>query len=107
MKSLTSNRMRVLRSVTIAHPGISIGIGLLLAMAALIAASLLVAPPIALSAERYTVAGSQVTIYDLAGELEVEPYLGSDVIVEVSREGRDAAKLRVESGPAGVRNTPR
>jgi lia operon protein LiaG len=57
--------------------------------------------------ERYTVSGDSVAIYNLAGGLKVEAGSGSDVTVEVTRGGRDAARLRVESGPIRGRQTLR
>jgi hypothetical protein len=80
---------------------------LLLVFALLLGAALVVSPPIALSAERYTLTGNDIAIYNLAGTLQVESTRGSDVIVEVSRAGRDAAQLRVETGPIGARQTLR
>lgn len=57
-------------------------------------ASLLV--PFALGAqERQVLTGPTATIYNIAGEVRLEPGTGSDVVVEVSRGGRDAAKLEV------------
>lgn len=52
--------------------------------------------PIALSAqERQVLTGQTITIYNLAGEVRLEPGSGTDVVVEVNRGGRDAAKLEV------------
>jgi lia operon protein LiaG len=48
-------------------------------------------------AERYTLEGDDVAIYNLAGSLTVEPGTGS-VAVELTRGGPDAARLRVERG---------
>src|SRR5262245_24613913 len=53
------------------------------------------------SAERYTVPGSSIALYDLVGEVTVEAASGGDATVEVTRRGPDAAKLRVERGPIG------
>jgi hypothetical protein len=48
-------------------------------------------------AERYTISGGDVAIYNLAGEVKVEP--GSGVVTaEVTRAGADAAKLKVLAG---------
>ena len=107
MKPLTHNGMHTIRPTGPSARAVPLGIAFLLGFALLLAASLLVAPPIALSAERYTVPGSQVAIYDLAGEIKVEPYAGSDVVVEVTRGGRDAPELRIESGLRGARQTLR
>jgi lia operon protein LiaG len=45
-------------------------------------------------AERYTIPGGDVAIYNLAGEVRVEPGSGS-VTAELTRGGADAAKLKV------------
>lgn len=52
--------------------------------------------PFALGAqERQVLTGPTATIYNLAGEVRMEPGTGSDVVVEVTRGGRDADKLEV------------
>jgi hypothetical protein len=51
--------------------------------------------------ERFTIAGGKVAIYNLAGRTSVERGTGSAVVVEVTRGGRDGARLRVEQGPVG------
>jgi lia operon protein LiaG len=52
--------------------------------------------PFALGAqERQVLTGPTATIYNIAGEVRMEPGTGSDVVVEVTRGGRDAAKLEV------------
>lgn len=50
----------------------------------------------ATTVERYSLPGRQVAIYDLAGNVTVEPSSGNDVVVEVTRTGRDGSRLRVE-----------
>jgi hypothetical protein len=57
--------------------------------------------------ERYTLSGDHVAIYNLAGELRIEPNSGREVVVEVARAGRDAGSLRVETGPKEGRTTLR
>lgn len=57
--------------------------------------------------QRYTVAGDNVAIYNLAGVVRVEGGPAGDVMVEVTRGGGDAAKLQVETGPIGARQTLR
>jgi hypothetical protein len=48
-------------------------------------------------AERYSMPGGDVAIYNLAGEVKVEP--GSGVVTaELTRAGADAAKLKVMKG---------
>lgn len=49
-------------------------------------------------AERHRISGDRVAIYNLAGKLRVEAGGGSDVIVEVTRGGRDGDRLRIEEG---------
>ena len=63
-------------------------------------AMLLVAPALmrAQSTERVTLEGSEVAIYNLVGRLRVEGGSGSSVVVEVSRAGREASRLRLEKG---------
>lgn len=57
--------------------------------------------------ERRTVAGAAIAIYDIAGRVQVEPGSGSDVVVEITRGGRDSRKLSVEVGDVRGRNTLR
>jgi lia operon protein LiaG len=54
--------------------------------------------------ERITLAGPEVAIYNLVGTLKVEGGSGSDVVVEVTRAGRDAQRLTVQRGD--VRGRP-
>jgi lia operon protein LiaG len=62
-------------------------------------ALLTLAPPTlaAQQAERYTLEGDEIAIYNLAGALTVEAGTGS-VAVELTRGGADAARLKVERG---------
>jgi DUF4097 and DUF4098 domain-containing protein YvlB len=48
--------------------------------------------------ERHVLSGDRVAIYNLAGTLRVEAGHGSDVVVEVTRGGRDAQRLQIEEG---------
>ena len=57
--------------------------------------------------ERYTLGGTQVAIFNLAGEVRVSPGSGPEVVIEVERGGSDAAQLRVETGPKGAFQTLR
>src|SRR5262245_9055192 len=59
------------------------------------------------AADRYTVRGSSVAIYSLVGRIDAEAGTGTDVVVEVTRSGADAAKLRVEQGDVGSWQTLR
>lgn len=57
--------------------------------------------------QRYTLAGNDVAIYNLAGAVRVEGGPAGDVVVEVTRGGHDAAKLEIATGPIGGRQTLR
>ena len=46
-------------------------------------------------AERYSVSGDEVAIYNLAGEVRVDPGPGPDIRAEVTRGGAEAAKIKV------------
>jgi len=71
--------------------------------------ALLLLAPALLSAqtEKFSLPGTDVAIYNLAGEIRAEPGTGADVTVEVTRGGADAAKLKVETGVIRSRNTLR
>lgn len=77
----------------------------------LCAAALWLAAPLAVArgqtGQRYTIAGSTVAVYNLAGTVRVEGGPAGDVVVEISRGGADAAKLDVATGPLGDRQTLR
>jgi lia operon protein LiaG len=57
--------------------------------------------------QRYTVSGDNVAIYNLAGAVRVEAGSAGDVVVEVTRGGSGGAKLDVQTGPIGNRQTLR
>jgi lia operon protein LiaG len=57
--------------------------------------------------ERYSVSGSDVSIYNLAGEVRVEPGPGPAVTAEVTRGGADAGKLKVARSEIDGRETLR
>ena len=57
--------------------------------------------------ERHTVSGDNIVIYNLAGAVRVEAGSAGDVVVEVTRGGADGAKLDVQTGPIGDRQTLR
>ena len=66
--------------------------------------------PVTLTAqqpERRTLTGSPVAVYNLAGVMRLERGTGSDVVVEITRGGRDAGKLRIATGPVRGRETLR
>jgi len=56
-------------------------------------------PAAAQQPERHTLTGDRVAIYDLAGQIRIDPGTGTDVVVEITRGGRDLGQLRVERGP--------
>src|SRR5207249_2960957 len=56
---------------------------------------------------RHTISGDDIAIYNLAGVMRVEGGSGPGVAVELTRGGRDAGKLRVETGPVRGRETLR
>ena len=58
-------------------------------------------------AERYTVTGSDVAIYNLAGEIRVEPGPGPSVVAEVTRGGAEASKVKVMRSEIEGRQTLR
>jgi hypothetical protein len=63
--------------------------------------------PVAAQTSRYVLKGDSVAVYNLVGELRVESGSGSDVAVQVTRGGADAARLDVQSGPLRGRETLR
>ena len=77
------------------------------ALPTLALALLTLAPSLAAQqAERYTLEGDDIAIYNLAGTLTVEPGTGS-VTVELARGGPDAGRLQVERGELQGRETLR
>ena len=48
---------------------------------------------------RFELTGSQIAVYNLAGEVTVEAGSGSAVVVEVTRVGSDADQLSIDRGP--------
>ena len=71
--------------------------------------ALCLAAPAALSqaGQRYTIAGDDVAIFNLAGTVQIEGGAAGDVVVEVTRGGTDAARLEIATGPLGGRQTLR
>jgi len=57
--------------------------------------------------ERHTISGDDIAVYNLVGVTRIEGGSGSAVVVELTRGGRDLAKLRVETGPVRGRETLR
>ncbi len=58
------------------------------------AAALIAATPLR-AQERHALTGGSAAIWNLAGEVRLEPGTGSDVIVEVTRGGRDGRQLEI------------
>lgn len=77
------------------------------AAAGLGVAGLLFGAGAAVAQERYSVPGNDVAIYNLVGEYQVVAGSGSDVTVEITRGGDDAARLTVATGVIRDRNTLR
>jgi hypothetical protein len=73
----------------------------------LVSTAALIAVPAAAQSTRHALKGDSVAIYNLVGELRVEPGSGSDVVVEIQRGGADAAKLEIQAGPLRGRETLR
>jgi lia operon protein LiaG len=72
-----------------------------------LALTTLAAAPAFAQSEQRSVKGAQVAIYNLAGRLKAVAGTGDAVIVEITRGGADAAKLRIETGQIRGRETLR
>jgi len=48
--------------------------------------------------EHRTLPGDRVAVYNLAGRVRVQPATGAQVTVDITRGGRDAGKLRIDTG---------
>lgn len=72
------------------------------AAVAVLAAGTLAGTAAAQQTERYALRGNDAALYNLAGEVEVVAGSGAEVVVELTRGGADAGRLRVERGT--VRN---
>jgi lia operon protein LiaG len=57
--------------------------------------------------ERYSISGDQIAIYNLAGEIRVQPGPGGAVVAEVTRGGTDGAKIKVLRSEIDGRETLR
>ena len=62
---------------------------------------------LAAQAEHHPLAGDRIAIYNLAGKLRLQSGSGSQVTVDLTRGGRDAAQLRVQTGELEGSNTLR
>src|SRR5262245_57649462 len=74
----------------------------------LTAVAMLTVPAVgAAQTSHHVLKGDSVAVYNLVGELRVEPATGADVTVDVQRGGADAAKLDIQAGPLRGRETLR
>lgn len=75
----------------------------------IVAAAIVTGPAMsaAQTPERRTLSGDNVAVYNIAGIMHVAGGTGSDVTVEVTRGGGDAARLQIQSGPIRGRETLR
>lgn len=62
---------------------------------------------LAQAVERQTLRGQRVAVYNLVGSIRVEGGSGNEVSVTVERKGSDGARLKVETGAIGGRETLR
>ena len=60
-------------------------------------ALLVVNAPVDVHAQRYELSGNHVALYNLAGNIRIEPGTGSTTVVEVTKGGRDASRLTIRS----------
>ena len=68
-------------------------------MRRIVSALLFVAPTLASAqTERVSLAGREVAVYNLVGTLKVEGGSGDNVVVEVTRAGREGSQLKLETG---------
>jgi lia operon protein LiaG len=105
--NLTSSRFRMPRQFASTHPRASISHGTVLLAAACASLSIFTVTELGAQSERRTLSGREVSVYNLVGEVMVEPGSGSGVVVEVTRRGRDADRLRVVVEDVRGRNTLR
>lgn len=69
--------------------------------------SFLLAIPASAQTEQRTIRGAQVGIYNLVGRLRAVAVTGDAVVVEISRGGADASRLKIETGAIRGRETLR
>lgn len=70
---------------------------------ALLAVAAMAGPAAGQRAERFTLTGGRAVVHNLAGEVTVAAGTGNAVVVEVTRAGPDAARLRVTRDGDAVR----
>jgi hypothetical protein len=66
--------------------------------AACLAIAALASPPQAATGERHVLRGGEIEIWNIAGRASLVPATGKDLVITITRGGRDAAKLRIETG---------
>ena len=93
--------MRYSRSFAHSLRGLAIGVTVALAISTPSTAAGAQTP------ERRTLTGNDIAVYNIAGVMRVEGGTGGDVTVEVTRGGRDGAKLQIATGPIRGRETLR
>src|SRR5258705_266280 len=103
-RSSTVSSTRV--ATRVSHPRSTLWLlAALLPLALLLAA--LLWPARANSAERYTLSGHKIAVYNLAGTMVIEPASGSEAVVEAMLAGRDQGKLKIATGRIDERQTLR
>jgi len=75
--------------------------------AGIVAVAIVIAPAGAQTPERRTLPGNDVAVYNIAGVMRIEGGTGTEVAVEVTRGGADAAKLQIATGKVRNRETLR
>ena len=93
--------MRYSRSFAHFLRGLAIGVTVALAISTPATAAAAQTP------DRRTLTGNDIAVYNIAGVMRVEGGTGGDVTVEVTRGGRDGAKLQIATGPIRGRETLR
>jgi len=83
------------------------GAGFLLPLVAFVAGGLptVMSPASARAQEVYRLPGDRVSVYNLAGRVEILPGEGPEVTVEVVRGGKDGDALEVRTGKVGGRSS--
>jgi hypothetical protein len=72
-----------------------------------LALSVTLAPSVFAQVEQRSIEGSTVAVYNLVGRVRAVAGTGDAVVVEITRSGPDAAKLKIETGPIRGRETLR
>ena len=59
---------------------------------------LILQAPVQAQTESRTLAGDRVSIYNLVGKVRLQPGTGASVVVQITRGGRDASQLSLQTG---------